>query len=63
MWTVASAKWSVGLRSQLLQLDFVVRSTAYMPSARPPESRRALPGLITRFARQIARFSARLLSG
>ena len=63
MWMVASARWSVGLRSLLLRLEFVVRSMAYEPSARPPEIRRSLPWLITRFARQIARFSARLLSG
>jgi hypothetical protein len=63
MWTVVSAKWSVALRSQQLWLDWVVRSLGCVPSSIPPEARRALPGLITRFARQIARFSAHLTSG
>ncbi len=63
MWTVVSAKWSVALRSQRLWLDWVVRSLGCVPSSIPPEARRALPGLIARFARQIARFSAHLTSG
>ncbi len=63
MWTVVSARWSVALRSQRLRLDWVVRSLGCVPSSIPPEARRALPGLITRFARQIARFSDHLTSG
>ncbi len=63
MSTAASARWSVELRSQRLRLDWVVRSLGYVPSSRPPEASRTLPGLITRFARQIARFSAHLTSG
>ncbi len=67
MWTVVSARWSAALRSQRLRLDACCGTA--LSKAWPllfhttPEARRALPGLITRFARQIARFSAHLTSG
>ena len=67
MWTVVSARWSVGLRSQRLRLDTLSWAEAFQARLqllqKPPELRQALPGLITRFARQIARFSARLTPG
>jgi hypothetical protein len=63
MWTAASVKWSAVLPSEQRLTDQGLRSLGKVPYLKPPESRRALPGLITRFARQIARFSARLLSG
>jgi hypothetical protein len=62
MWTAVSAKWSVGLRSLLRLTDWAVsfRVCAVLESAR---EQAGAARLITRFARQIARFSARLLSG